>query len=124
MHDGASFESTHRIDATLRAFDGHFPGAPVLPGACLLAIVLERIESVPALRAALGSPLLVQQVKFLAPVGPGQLLGTGIEGGETHHLVKGDVIVIPAGVPHWFKEVRGPLLYFTVKPVAPAGAVQ
>src|SRR5262249_17822524 len=36
---------------------------------------------------------------------PGQLLGDDIKGGETHHLTKGDVIVVPAGTPHWFKEV-------------------
>jgi mannose-6-phosphate isomerase-like protein (cupin superfamily) len=37
------------------------------------------------------------------------------EGGETHHLSTGDVIVIPAGVPHWMKDVHGTLLYFVVK---------
>src|SRR6266545_1933748 len=35
----------------------------------------------------------------------GQWTGTNIEGGTTHHLSKGDVMVIPAGTPHWFKEV-------------------
>ena len=38
-----------------------------------------------------------------------------IAGGEVHHLVKGDVIVIPKGMPHWFKEVSGPFLYYVVK---------
>jgi 3-hydroxymyristoyl/3-hydroxydecanoyl-(acyl carrier protein) dehydratase len=62
MHDGAAaaFESTHRIDAGLRAFDGHFPGAPVLPGAYLLALVLHQLEQQPALRARLGAALQVQ----------------------------------------------------------------
>ncbi len=46
---------------------------------------------------------------------PGQMLGTSIEGGEAHHLVKGDVMVIPAGTPHWFKEVPRTVSYFTVK---------
>ena len=46
---------------------------------------------------------------------PGQWLGTSIEGGETHHLAKGDVMVIPAGVPHWFKEVPKEISYFVVK---------
>ena len=46
---------------------------------------------------------------------PGQYLGTSIEGGETHHLTKGDVIVIPAGMPHWFKEVPQSVSYFVVK---------
>ena len=55
---------------------------------------------------------------------PGQYRAARLEGGENHTLGRGDVFVIPAGVPHWFKEVRGPFLYFTVKPVAPAGAVQ
>src|SRR6266699_3930934 len=35
----------------------------------------------------------------------GQFLGTDIKDGESHHLTKGDVIVVPAGIPHWFKEV-------------------
>src|SRR5947209_8646816 len=36
---------------------------------------------------------------------PGQSVGSDVKDGETHHLTKGDVIVVPAGVPHWFKEV-------------------
>ena len=28
---------------------------------------------------------------------------------------KGDVIVVPAGTPHWFKEVSNPFLYYVVK---------
>jgi len=50
---------------------------------------------------------------------PGQWLGTGIEGGETHHLSKGDVLVVPAGTPHWFKEVPGPISYYVVKVLKP-----
>jgi mannose-6-phosphate isomerase-like protein (cupin superfamily) len=50
---------------------------------------------------------------------PNQWLGTDITGGTTHNLVKGDVIVVPAGIPHWFKEVPGPLDYFVVKVVKP-----
>jgi glc operon protein GlcG len=46
---------------------------------------------------------------------PGQHLGTNIEGGETHHLAKGDVIVVPAGTPHWFKEVHPNVSYYVVK---------
>jgi quercetin dioxygenase-like cupin family protein len=48
---------------------------------------------------------------------PNQLLGTDIQGGETHQLKKGDVIVIPAGVPHWFKAVPQSIQYFTVKSI-------
>ena len=52
-------------------------------------------------------------------VSPGQRQGTGIKGGEVHHLMKGDVIVIPAGVPHWFKDVSHPISYLLVKIVKP-----
>ena len=50
---------------------------------------------------------------------PSQWLGTDIQGGETHHLSKGDVIVVPAGVPHWFKEVLGTVSYYVVKVLKP-----
>jgi len=31
---------------------------------------------------------------------------------------------VPAGVPHWFKEVQAPFLYFVVKPIAVNGSVR
>ena len=46
---------------------------------------------------------------------PDEVRGTVIEGGETRRIVKGDVITVPAGTPHWFKEVKGPIAYYTVK---------
>jgi mannose-6-phosphate isomerase-like protein (cupin superfamily) len=36
---------------------------------------------------------------------PYEMRATAIQGGETHHLSKGDVITIPAKTPHWWKEV-------------------
>jgi mannose-6-phosphate isomerase-like protein (cupin superfamily) len=36
---------------------------------------------------------------------PGQMRGPSLEGGETFHLSKGDVITIPAKTPHWWKEI-------------------
>jgi len=50
---------------------------------------------------------------------PGQWQGTDITGGETHHIAKGDVFVIPAGIPHWFKEVPKSVSYFVVKVLKP-----
>ena len=46
---------------------------------------------------------------------PGEIRAPKIAGGEQHHLKKGDVIVIPAGVPHQFTVVDGTFLYFVVK---------
>ena len=36
---------------------------------------------------------------------PGQIRGSDVQGGQVHHLTKGDVITVPAKTPHWFKEV-------------------
>ena len=41
--------------------------------------------------------------------------GTDIDGGASHQLSAGDVIVIPAGTPHWFKTVPTMIHYFVVK---------
>jgi mannose-6-phosphate isomerase-like protein (cupin superfamily) len=50
---------------------------------------------------------------------PGQIRGTSIQGGETHHLSKGDVVVVPNNTPHWFKEVPGQVSYYVVKVIKP-----
>jgi glc operon protein GlcG len=47
--------------------------------------------------------------------GPGEIRGREIAGGETRTISKGDVIIVPAGTPHWFKEVPGPINYYVVK---------
>jgi Cupin len=47
--------------------------------------------------------------------GPEELRGSAIRGGETRQLIPGDIVVIPNGVPHWFKEVQAPFLYYVVK---------
>lgn len=49
--------------------------------------------------------------------GPGEIRGAGIEGGETRKLVKGDVVVVPQGVPHWFKDLKAPFNYYVVKSI-------
>jgi len=49
----------------------------------------------------------------------GQHMGSDIVGGQTHHLTKGDVIVVPATTPHWFKEVPQSVSYYVVKVLKP-----
>jgi hypothetical protein len=46
--------------------------------------------------------------------GPGAS-GTGIEGGVSRKIKAGDVVVIPAGVPHWFSEIEGSITYVVVR---------
>lgn len=46
---------------------------------------------------------------------PDEIRGKEISGGEPREIKPGDVIIIPAGIPHWFKDVKGPVLYYVVK---------
>jgi len=46
--------------------------------------------------------------------GPGAS-GTAIQGGVTRKIKAGDVVVIPAGVPHWFSEIDGSITYVVVR---------
>ena len=47
---------------------------------------------------------------------PGELRGTSIAGGENVHYAPGDIIHIPAGVPHQMLVEKGqPVTYFVLK---------
>ncbi|HEX9425880.1 MAG TPA: heme-binding protein [Pyrinomonadaceae bacterium] len=48
-------------------------------------------------------------------IAPNEIRGARIDGGETRQLSKGDVIIVPNNTPHWFKEVGGAFLYYTIK---------
>lgn len=48
--------------------------------------------------------------------GPGEYLGTRLDGGERHPLTTGDVVHIPAGIPHAFLvPAGGHITYVLVK---------
>jgi glc operon protein GlcG len=46
---------------------------------------------------------------------PDEIRGQAIQGGETRRISKGDVVIIPAGTPHWFQQVDAPFTYYVVK---------
>ena len=67
-----------------------------------------------------GSATLVTGGKAIdaREIAPNEIRGSKIEGGEEHQISKGQVIVIPNGVPHQFTTVTGELHYFVCKPTA------
>ena len=64
-----------------------------------------------------GTATFVTGGKIVNPktVGPNEIRGTSIEGGETHIISKGSVHVVPAGMPHWYKEIHGDYTFIMVK---------
>src|SRR5712691_7752698 len=49
------------------------------------------------------------------PIAPDEIRGKELTGGETRTITKGDVIIVPAGTPHSFKEVPTSMTYYVVK---------
>lgn len=45
---------------------------------------------------------------------PENRTGTGIDGGESRKLVKGDVLFVPEGSPHWFDAENGALVLLSL----------
>jgi glc operon protein GlcG len=48
-------------------------------------------------------------------IAPEEIRGKEIRGGEARRIIKGDVVIVPNGTPHWFKEVSIPFDYYVVK---------
>ena len=50
-------------------------------------------------------------------VSPGEIRGSGIEGGTEYQLEKGVVLTVPRNTPHWIKQTKPGFRYFVVKSV-------
>jgi len=46
--------------------------------------------------------------------GPGET-GTGIDGGASREIKEGDMVIIPAGTPHWFSKIDGSISYVVIR---------
>lgn len=64
-----------------------------------------------------GTAVFVTGGKSVDPkmVAPNEFRGTSVDSGETRELKKGDVVIVPRGTPHWFKQVDGVFKYYVVK---------
>jgi glc operon protein GlcG len=70
-----------------------------------------------------GQATLVTGGELIEPrnLTPSEIRGSSIRGGTERQLAHGDVIAVPAGVPHWFKQVTAPFRYYVVKSGAQGG---
>ena len=65
-----------------------------------------------------GTATLVSGGEMVEPrtVAAGEHRASSTRGGEARTVTRGDIIVIPRGVPHWFKAVSvAPCVYLVVK---------
>lgn len=65
-----------------------------------------------------GTATLVSGGELVEPrtVAPNEHRASSTRGGEARTVTKGDIIVIPRTVPHWFNEVsEAPFVYLVVK---------
>ncbi len=63
-----------------------------------------------------GSATLVTGGKLTAEkrTNPENLSGTGIEGGESRHVAKGDFVMVPDHTPHWFSKIDGTVVLMSL----------
>jgi len=61
-----------------------------------------------------GAGTLVTGGAIVRPAGAAAGSAT-IEGGVSRRVAKGDVILVPAGAPHWYKDLEGTLTYLEVR---------
>jgi hypothetical protein len=61
-----------------------------------------------------GAATVVTGGTLIRPAGDAQA-ASRIDRGVERHVAKGDVVVIPAGTPHWYKEVEGSVTYLEVR---------
>ena len=59
-------------------------------------------------------PRPADSMQVLREDGPGAT-GTAIEGGTSRQVKEGDVVVIPAGTPHWFSKIDGSITYIVIR---------
>jgi mannose-6-phosphate isomerase-like protein (cupin superfamily) len=98
-----SITDQYRINVVHR---GKAAGAIAHPGNTELHYILD------------GAGTIVTGGTIVRPAG-GAAGSATIENGETRHMVKGDVIIVPPNTPHWYKDVEGTITYLEVRFVAP-----
>ena len=72
-----------------------------------------------------GSAMLVTggKLKNETRTNAANLSGTGIDGGVSRHIAKGDFIMVPEGTPHWFSAIDGTVVLMSLHlPHAPKPA--
>jgi mannose-6-phosphate isomerase-like protein (cupin superfamily) len=126
----ATFKSAAELAAALHqsmAKGGDQSSAPIANESHYRINIVRRDKPGPAMAHATG-PAKGTEVHYIldgaATVVTGGMLvrptadaraASRIDNGVERRVAKGDVVVIPAGTPHWYKEVEGSVTYLEVR---------
>ncbi len=91
----ASAKVILKLNASHPIFAGHFPGQPVVPGACLLQMVKEIMEVVLDSKLQL---VKAHQLKFLSPIDPNKNKDLQVE--LTYNIADHEEIIVSATISH------------------------
>lgn len=64
---GTGFRCGIRFNGDHEIFSGHFPGLPVVPGVCMMAIIKDLVETASGKKVVLSG---TSQIKFLSLINP------------------------------------------------------
>jgi mannose-6-phosphate isomerase-like protein (cupin superfamily) len=112
------------VDRPVRVVEagGHYLGVAVVrrTSGDLTALVHDKIDEIYYVLEG-GGTLITggklidgKQTDASPTIGPGWS-GTSIEGGQSRRVVAGEVVIIPAGTPHMFKQLDGPIRYLVYR---------
>ena len=59
---------------------------------------------------------IVDGKKTASAIGHSSVRGPRIDGGVSRRVVKGDVVIIPGGTPHWWSNLEGDITYMITRP--------
>jgi mannose-6-phosphate isomerase-like protein (cupin superfamily) len=112
------------IDRPVRVVDagGHFLGVAMVQrtSADQNALVHDKIDEIyyvlegGGMLVTGGALVDAKKTSDSPTIGPGWS-GANIEGGERRRVTAGDVVIIPAGVPHMFSHLDGPIRYLVYR---------
>lgn len=89
--EGDSVKAGLELNAGHPIFDGHFPGQPIVPGACMLQMVKELMQTVKGYDLQL---IKAHQLKFISLIDPGK--HSHLEMTITHSLTEMADIAVSA----------------------------
>ncbi len=94
----------------LGSYDGHLEYRPSVGNAAVHEKEAEMFYVIDGSATLVTGGKLVKETRTNAT----NLTGSGIEGGTSRSIAKGDFILVPENTPHWFSSIDGVLVLYSL----------